>query len=93
MAGTLPLNHAIIYNLQDMFNLLPNLHVSDTVKGFAVKTNDELLVIYLSSMIRAIIALHGLIENKKMLRDAEISPEEVIAKAAEEPAPMAEKAK
>jgi 26S proteasome regulatory subunit N8 len=93
VAGTLPLNHAIIYNLQDMFNLLPNLHVSDTVKGFAVKTNDELLVIYLSSMIRAIIALHGLIENKKMLRDAEISPEEVIAKAAEEPAPMAEKAK
>ena len=76
-----------------MFNLLPNLHVSDTVKGFAVKTNDELLVIYLSSMIRAIIALHGLIENKKMLRDAEISPEEVIPKAAEEPAPMAEKAK
>jgi 26S proteasome regulatory subunit N8 len=71
LSGALPINHAIIYNLQDMFNLLPNLHVQDTVKSFAVKTNDELLVIYLSSMIRAVIALHGLIENKGMLRDAE----------------------
>ncbi|KAJ3304276.1 proteasome regulatory particle subunit [Kappamyces sp. JEL0829] len=86
VAGTLPLNHAIIYNLQDMFNLLPNLHVADTVKSFAVKTNDELLVIYLSSMIRAVIALHGLIDNKGMLRDAETNEDAApasIAKAAE----------
>ncbi|KAJ3354880.1 proteasome regulatory particle subunit [Kappamyces sp. JEL0680] len=86
VAGTLPLNHAIIYNLQDMFNLLPNLHVTDTVKSFAVKTNDELLVIYLSSMIRAVIALHGLIDNKGMLRDAETNEDAApasIAKAAE----------
>lgn len=71
-----------------MFNLLPNLHVADTVKSFAVKTNDELLVIYLASMIRAVIALHGLIENKGMLRDAEglngdLPAAPVAAKAAE----------
>ncbi|KAI8920651.1 maintenance of mitochondrial structure and function-domain-containing protein [Entophlyctis helioformis] len=71
LAGTLPVNHQVIYNLQDIFNLLPNLQVPETVKSFAVKTNDELLVIYLSSLIRAVIALHNLIENKVMLRDLE----------------------
>jgi len=60
----LPINHQIIYNLQDIFNLLPNLNISDTVKSFSVKTNDQLLVIYLSSLIRAVIALHNLINNK-----------------------------
>ncbi|CAG8612885.1 187_t:CDS:2, partial [Cetraspora pellucida] len=62
--GTLPVNHQIIYNLQDIFNLLPNLNISETVKSFSVKTNDQLLVIYLSSLIRAVIALHNLINNK-----------------------------
>ena len=71
VAGDLPFNHQIIYNLQDIFNLLPNLQASETVKSFAVKTNDELLVIYLSSLIRAILAMHNLIENKVMLRDHE----------------------
>ncbi|TPX55473.1 hypothetical protein PhCBS80983_g05282 [Powellomyces hirtus] len=71
LAGSLPINHQILYNLQDMFNLLPNLAVPDTVKAFAVQTNDELLVMYLSSLIRAVIAMHGLIENKIILRDAE----------------------
>ncbi|KAI8909759.1 maintenance of mitochondrial structure and function-domain-containing protein [Gorgonomyces haynaldii] len=69
--GKLPINHQIIYNLQDIFNLLPNLSVPQTVGAFAVKTNDELLIIYLSSLIRAIIALHNLIENKHMLREHE----------------------
>lgn len=60
----LPVNHQIIYNLQDIFNLLPNLNVTEMVKSFSVKTNDQLLVIYLSSLIRAVIALHNLINNK-----------------------------
>ncbi|KAJ3294133.1 proteasome regulatory particle subunit [Borealophlyctis nickersoniae] len=83
VAGTLPVNHQIIYNLQDIFNLLPNLQVPDTVKAFSVKTNDELLVIYLSSLIRAVIALHGLIENKVMLREAEKKEGEAEEKAGE----------
>lgn len=71
VAGKLPVNHQIIYNLQDMFNLLPNLNQLETVQSFAVKTNDELLVVYLSSLIRSVIALHALIENKaeENLRD------------------------
>ncbi|XP_073131542.1 uncharacterized protein [Henckelia pumila] len=42
---------------EDVFNLLPNLNVSELIKAFAVKTNDMMLVIYLSSLIRSVIAL------------------------------------
>ncbi|GJZ77642.1 26S proteasome non-ATPase regulatory subunit 7 homolog A [Tanacetum coccineum] len=33
--GKLPLNHEILYHLQDIFNLLPNLNVAELVKAFA----------------------------------------------------------
>ena len=33
-------------------------------KALAVKTNDELMVIYVSNLVRAIIAFDNLIENK-----------------------------
>ncbi|TLD28725.1 hypothetical protein PspLS_03191 [Pyricularia sp. CBS 133598] len=71
--GDLPVNHAILGNLQDVFNLLPNLSTPSGGKGsgdgglehaMAVKTNDQLMSIYLSSLIRAITAFHDLIENK-----------------------------
>ncbi|KAI9742429.1 MAG: proteasome regulatory particle subunit [Claussenomyces sp. TS43310] len=80
--GTLPVNHAILGNLQDVFNLLPNLstpkpasQIADGVDGptknnselahaMSIKTNDQLMAIYLSSLIRAITAFHDLIENK-----------------------------
>jgi 26S proteasome regulatory subunit N8 len=62
--GTLPVNHEILGHLQDAFNLLPNLNMEDYVKAFAVKTNDMMLVVYLSSLIRSVIALHNLINNK-----------------------------
>ncbi|CAN6581402.1 unnamed protein product [Malus baccata var. baccata] len=67
----LPLNHEILYHLQDVFNLLPNLNVADLVKGFSVKTNDMMLVIYLSSLIRSVIALHNLINNKMLNKEHE----------------------
>ncbi|KAL2116661.1 hypothetical protein VTJ04DRAFT_8829 [Mycothermus thermophilus] len=71
--GQLPVNHAILGNLQDVFNLLPNLSTPKhgSAKGetelqyaLSVKTNDQLMAIYLSSLIRAITAFHDLIENK-----------------------------
>lgn len=52
---------------QDVFNLLPNLNVNELIKAFSVKTNDMMLVIYLSSLIRSVIALHNLINNKVLL--------------------------
>lgn len=79
--GQLPVNHAILGNLQDVFNLLPNLSTpkpgsvvnsgkADTELSYAmsIKTNDQLMAIYLSSLIRAITAFHDLIENKNQNR-------------------------
>jgi len=58
--GRLPVNHAIIGQLQDVLNLAPQIPAD----SFSVKTNDSMLVIYLASMVRAVIALHGLVNNK-----------------------------
>lgn len=69
--GKLPLNHEILYHLQNVFNLLPNLNVSELIKAFSVKTNDMMLVIYLSSLIRSVIALHNLINNKMLNKEHE----------------------
>ncbi|KAK1072565.1 proteasome regulatory particle subunit [Friedmanniomyces endolithicus] len=90
--GDLPVNHAILANLQDVFNLLPNLSTpkatgkdlptingavngsigisggisenTELAKAMSTKTNNQLMSIYLSSLIRAITAFHDLIENK-----------------------------
>ncbi|ORZ20501.1 maintenance of mitochondrial structure and function-domain-containing protein [Absidia repens] len=64
VSNQLPVNHQIIYNLQDIFNLLPNLESHFMVQAFSTKTNDQLLLMYLSSLIRSVIALHNLIDNK-----------------------------
>lgn len=60
----LPINHQIVYQLQDIFNLLPEINMPEFVKATFVKTNDQALVVYLASMIRSVIALHNLINNK-----------------------------
>mmetsp|Transcript_5147 Transcript_5147/g.10477 ORF Transcript_5147/g.10477 Transcript_5147/m.10477 type:complete len:314 (-) Transcript_5147:267-1208(-) len=69
--GTLPVNNEIFFNMQDIFTLLPSFDAEQVVKSFAVKTNDMTLVLYLSSLIRCIVALHNLIDNKLALRQAE----------------------
>ena len=96
----LPVNHAILGNLQDVFNLLPNLSNptatpsevrtdegsektdnTELARAMSVKTNDQLMAIYLSSLIRAITAFHDLIENKIQNRQQQ---EEKDAKKEEE---------
>lgn len=69
--GRLPIKHDILYKVQDIFNLLPNLNVEELVKAFAVRTNDMLLAVYLASLVRTIIALHNLINNKVVNKEAE----------------------
>ena len=69
--GKLPMNHQITYQLQDIFNLLPNLTNPDFVKSVNVNTNDQMLVVYTASLIRSIIALHNLINNKLSNKEAE----------------------
>uniref|UniRef100_A0AAY5EHQ7 26S proteasome non-ATPase regulatory subunit 7 n=1 Tax=Electrophorus electricus TaxID=8005 RepID=A0AAY5EHQ7_ELEEL len=69
--GKLPVNHQIIYQLQDVFNLLPDVNLQEFIKAFYLKTNDQMLVVYLASLIRSVVALHNLINNKIANRDAE----------------------
>lgn len=121
----LPINHAILGILQDIFNLLPNLSTpasapvtnttttntsniengsdntssppasslpssassslqidnSKLARAMSVKINDQLMTIYLSSLVRAISAFHDLIENKRTNRQAQ---EEKEARSREE---------
>ena len=71
----LPINHQILYQLQDVFNLLPNLNVEEFTRSFAVKTNDQLLVVYVASLIRSVIALDNLIGRALVNYDANDSLE------------------
>lgn len=71
VAGDMPVNHQIVYNMQDIFNLLPNINSDKFSKSFYVKNNDQMLVVYLAAMVRSIVALHNLIDNKISNKDAE----------------------
>ncbi|KAF8625738.1 hypothetical protein AX17_006765 [Amanita inopinata Kibby_2008] len=71
-AGTMPVNHQVIYHLQDALNLLPDLSDTALTQSFVSSTNDQMLVVYLSSMLRAVIALHGLVDNKASIGRAEM---------------------
>ena len=64
IASKLPINHEITQLLQEVFNLLPNLDVDAIVKAFTLQTNDMMLVVYVSSVVRSVLALHALINNK-----------------------------
>eukprot|EP01023_Acetabularia_acetabulum_P041608 TRINITY_DN4060_c0_g1_i2.p1 TRINITY_DN4060_c0_g1~~TRINITY_DN4060_c0_g1_i2.p1 ORF type:complete len:328 (+),score=48.62 TRINITY_DN4060_c0_g1_i2:142-1125(+) len=64
--GQLPVNHEISYKLQDIFNLLPNMNIQELARSLTVKSNDMEMSIYLSSVIRTVIALHNLVENKEI---------------------------
>lgn len=56
--GRLPPNNEIIYNIQAIFNLLPNLSVESFRNSIAVKTNDmHLVYIYI---------LGGYLKKKKL---------------------------
>ncbi|KAJ6632970.1 26S proteasome non-ATPase regulatory subunit 7 [Pseudolycoriella hygida] len=69
--GQLPLNHQIVYQLQDILNLLPDITTESFTDTLYVKTNDQMLVVYLASMVRSIVALHNLINNKLTNNSAE----------------------
>jgi len=71
-AGKVPVNHQIVYHLQDALNLLPDLSDHVTTQSFASSTNDSMLVVYLSSLLRSVIALHALVDNKATIGRAEM---------------------
>ena len=78
LAGKLPVNNLIIYNMQTIFNLLPNLNIDEMITALKVKTNDMHLVIYVSSLIRCIIALHDLVRNKIQYKDQDPDGERAV---------------
>ena len=70
-----PMNNQIIFNLQEISNLLPNLGGERTVRSFSVKTNEMMQTIYIASMIRTVMALHKLINNKIDNKASELATE------------------
>lgn len=107
VSGDLPVNHAILGSLQDVFNLLPNLAapkggddsaqkdagISELQHAMSVKSNDQLMAIYLSSLIRAITAFHDLIDNKIQNRQQQEEKEATKEEADREKADAAAAAK
>jgi len=78
--------------------LLPNLNLEQMVRTFSVKSNDYMYIMYVSGLIRSILALHDCINNKINLKESEIErvkreKEEEAQKKADAKAKAEEKAK
>ena len=71
ISGKIPINAQIIYNVQEIFNLLPNFENESLIKAMSIQTNNNYLVLYLSWLTKTIIALHKLINNKIALKEEE----------------------
>jgi len=71
ISGEYRYNQSIVDNYQDIINLLPNLKVEEMVRSFSVKSNDYMYVIYVSALIRSILSLHDLINNKISAKEQE----------------------
>ncbi|KAK1938497.1 putative 26S proteasome regulatory particle non-ATPase subunit8 [Babesia divergens] len=61
--GVYNLNPAIIYLLQDILNLFPTTDSDELTEAFTINMNDTTLALYIGSIIRAMLALHNLIDN------------------------------
>ena len=74
LAGKIPINAQIIYNIQEIFNLLPNFDTETIIKAMSIQTNNNYLVLYVSWLAKTVIALHKLINNKIALKEEENNP-------------------
>lgn len=86
IGGKLPMNSDIVHNLQEIFNLLPNLNYDEIIKSFNVKTNDLMHMTYVASLIRATISLHNLINNK-LVYNSDLEKDFNAKEEAKKPAP------
>ena len=65
LSGALPVCHPILYNLQTMLNLLQDVDGDRKVTdAFISTTNDRWAVMYLAALVRSVVALHDLVDNK-----------------------------
>ena len=71
IAGKIPANSQVIYNIQEIFNLLPNFDNEAIIKAMSIQTNNNYLVLYLSWLAKTVVALHKLINNKIAIKEEE----------------------
>jgi len=50
--------------IQDIFNHLPDLSAASLLTSMTLLINDQTMIIYIASLLRSIMALHDLINNK-----------------------------
>lgn len=58
----IPANQTILQNIQNMFNLSPN--IENYIKQFSVNSNDVMVTIYLAQLVKSVLSVHDLIRNK-----------------------------
>lgn len=60
----MPINHQVISQVQEVVGLLPQLGGdAELGKAFRVGVNDSSMVVYLSALVRTVLALHDLSES------------------------------
>lgn len=78
--GRMPMQNAIMYQLEDILSRLLRIEGDkEWLQAMAVHTNDQMLVVYIASMARGVLALHDLISNKIELADSERKMEAALA--------------
>lgn len=73
--GNMPLNQDILYLLQEIFNMMPDINTPVLRNSITKVMNDQSLSIYVASIVRSILALDGLIINREKF-DTEGKPKE-----------------
>ena len=71
ISGKIPVNAQIIYNIQEIFNLLPNFDTESLIKAMSIQTKNNYLVLYLTWLAKTVVALHKLINNKIAIKEEE----------------------
>ena len=72
MEGKIPANDKVLEQIQEVFNLLPNVSDPEAQeKALCVENNEIMMGIYLGSLGRLIVALHDLILNKYEMKVSE----------------------
>jgi len=63
-SGQLPRSNSIINQVQELFNLLPDVHSPEALEAMTVAANDQAFMLFSGNVVRSVIALHELINNK-----------------------------
>jgi 26S proteasome regulatory subunit N8 len=68
IAGKLRMNPEVLYKVQEIFNVLPNLHTVKSGPSMIREVNDIAVASYVGSLVRCVLAIGNLISNKKQLQ-------------------------